>query len=59
MHGATMSNLRMKNPPFVSRIDRMTRLLVIYALVQWFNIIANSSDILVSNMELEAKVCGG
>lgn len=54
-----MSNLRMKNPPFVSRIDRMTRLLVIYALVQWFNIIANSSDILVSNMELEAKVCGG
>ncbi|KAJ4992889.1 exopolygalacturonase [Stagonosporopsis vannaccii] len=37
MEGATMSNIRMRNPP------------------HWFNIIANSSDILISNMDLEAK----
>ncbi|PSN73831.1 exopolygalacturonase [Corynespora cassiicola Philippines] len=36
MKGATMSNLRMRNPP------------------HWFNIIANSSDILISNMDLRA-----
>ena len=24
--------------------------------MQWFNIIANSSDVLISNMDLEAKV---
>jgi len=37
MEGATMSNIRMRNPP------------------HWFNIIANSSDILISNMDLEAE----
>lgn len=37
MKGATMSNLRMRNPP------------------HWFNIIANSSDILISNMDLQAR----
>ncbi|KAH7064317.1 exopolygalacturonase [Paraphoma chrysanthemicola] len=36
--GATMANLRMKNPP------------------NWFNIIANSSDVLISNMDLRAEV---
>ncbi|CRJ80202.1 hypothetical protein BN1708_000186 [Verticillium longisporum] len=36
MHGAVMSNLRMRNPP------------------HWFNIIANSSDILISNIHLNA-----
>ncbi|KAI0887125.1 glycoside hydrolase family 28 protein [Annulohypoxylon maeteangense] len=35
--GATMSNLRMRNPP------------------NWFNIIANSSDVIISNMDLRAK----
>ncbi|KAI5864541.1 glycoside hydrolase family 28 protein [Durotheca rogersii] len=37
MKGATMSNLRMRNPP------------------HWFNIIANSSDIIISNMDLRAQ----
>lgn len=37
MDGATMSNIRMRNPP------------------HWFNIIANSSDILISNMDLKAE----
>ncbi|KAI1406658.1 glycoside hydrolase family 28 protein [Hypoxylon fuscum] len=37
MKGATMSNLRMRNPP------------------NWFNIIANSTDIIISNMDLRAK----
>ncbi|KAI0902551.1 glycoside hydrolase family 28 protein [Annulohypoxylon nitens] len=37
MKGATMSNLRMRNPP------------------NWFNIIANSSDIIISNMDLRAE----
>ncbi|KAI1081031.1 glycoside hydrolase family 28 protein [Whalleya microplaca] len=37
MKGATMSNLRMRNPP------------------NWFNVIANSTDILISNMDLRAK----
>ncbi|KAM0330806.1 hypothetical protein ACHAQA_003760 [Verticillium albo-atrum] len=36
MHGAVMSNLRMRNPP------------------HWFNIIANSTDILISDMHLNA-----
>ncbi|KAH6644374.1 exopolygalacturonase [Boeremia exigua] len=37
MEGATMSHIRMRNPP------------------NWFNIIANSSDILISNMDLRAE----
>ncbi|KAI0180209.1 glycoside hydrolase family 28 protein [Hypoxylon sp. FL1284] len=37
MKGATMSNLRMRNPP------------------NWFNIIANSSDIIISDMNLRAE----
>ncbi|KAI0007842.1 glycoside hydrolase family 28 protein [Xylariaceae sp. FL0662B] len=37
MKGATMSNLRMRNPP------------------NWFNIIANSTDILIGHMDLRAK----
>ncbi|KAI1475997.1 glycoside hydrolase family 28 protein [Daldinia eschscholtzii] len=41
MKGATMSNLRMRNPP------------------NWFNIIANSSDIIVSNMDLRAESLNG
>ncbi|KAI1094407.1 glycoside hydrolase family 28 protein [Rostrohypoxylon terebratum] len=41
MKGATMSNLRMRNPP------------------NWFNIIANSSDIIISNMDLRAKSLKG
>ncbi|KAJ8113962.1 hypothetical protein OPT61_g4048 [Boeremia exigua] len=41
MEGATMSHLRMRNPP------------------HWFNIIANSSDILVSNMDLRAESPNG
>ncbi|KAI1451875.1 glycoside hydrolase family 28 protein [Annulohypoxylon moriforme] len=39
--GATMSNLRMRNPP------------------NWFNIIANSSDVIISNMDLRAKSLKG
>ncbi|KAI1104685.1 glycoside hydrolase family 28 protein [Jackrogersella minutella] len=41
MKGATMSNLRMRNPP------------------NWFNIIANSSDIMISNMDLRAESLNG
>ncbi|KAI0131594.1 glycoside hydrolase family 28 protein [Hypoxylon sp. NC0597] len=41
MKGATMSNLRMRNPP------------------NWFNIIANSSDIIISNMDLRAESLNG
>ncbi|KAI8962504.1 glycoside hydrolase family 28 protein [Daldinia sp. FL1419] len=41
MKGASMSNLRMRNPP------------------NWFNIIANSSDIIVSNMDLRAESLNG
>ncbi|EGY16444.1 exopolygalacturonase [Verticillium dahliae VdLs.17] len=41
MHGAVMSNLRMRNPP------------------HWFNIIANSSDILISDMHLNATSLDG
>ncbi|KAI0380975.1 glycoside hydrolase family 28 protein [Hypomontagnella monticulosa] len=41
MKGATMSNLRMRNPP------------------NWFNIIANSTDIIVSNMDLRAESLNG
>ncbi|KAI2471505.1 glycoside hydrolase family 28 protein [Annulohypoxylon bovei var. microspora] len=41
MKGATMSNLRMRNPP------------------NWFNIIANSSDIIISNMDLRAESLKG
>ncbi|KAI1417486.1 glycoside hydrolase family 28 protein [Hypoxylon sp. FL1857] len=41
MKVATMSNLRMRNPP------------------NWFNIIANSSDIIISNMDLRAESLNG
>ncbi|KAI1768985.1 glycoside hydrolase family 28 protein [Hypoxylon sp. FL1150] len=41
MKGATMSNLRMRNPP------------------NWFNIIANSTDVIVSNMDLRAESNNG
>ncbi|KAI0840402.1 glycoside hydrolase family 28 protein [Hypoxylon sp. FL0890] len=41
MKGATMSNLRMRNPP------------------NWFNIIANSSDIIISDMDLRAESLNG
>ncbi|KAF2187158.1 glycoside hydrolase family 28 protein [Zopfia rhizophila CBS 207.26] len=41
MKGASMSNLRMRNPP------------------HWFNIIANSTDILISNMDLRAESLNG
>ncbi|KAG9257616.1 exopolygalacturonase [Emericellopsis atlantica] len=41
LEGGSMSNLRMRNPPF------------------WFNLIANSTDIIVSNMDLEAVATDG
>ncbi|CRK19495.1 hypothetical protein BN1708_012652 [Verticillium longisporum] len=41
MHGAVMSNLRMRNPP------------------HWFNIIGNSSDMLISDMHLNATSLDG
>ncbi|KAJ3547875.1 hypothetical protein NM208_g1296 [Fusarium decemcellulare] len=40
-HGATMSNLRMRNSP------------------NWFNIIANSSDVIISNLDIQAKSTDG
>ncbi|KAI8292295.1 Exopolygalacturonase [Colletotrichum sp. SAR11_57] len=39
--GATMSHLRMRNPP------------------NWFNLIANSTDVLISNMDLRAESTNG
>ncbi|KEY72818.1 hypothetical protein S7711_04407 [Stachybotrys chartarum IBT 7711] len=41
LHGGTMSNIRMRNPP------------------NWFNIIANSTDIIISDMDLVAKATDG
>ncbi|KAH8687041.1 pectin lyase fold/virulence factor [Ilyonectria robusta] len=41
VEGATMSNLRMRNPP------------------NWFNLIANSTDVLVTDMHLKASSANG
>lgn len=53
LKGGTMSNLRMRNSPNVSRIHSSK-----YHTdqKQWFNIIANSTDILISNMDINATV---
>ena len=55
LHGGSVSGIRMTNPPGVGTKAHALRSTPADARCQWFNLVANSSDILVSDMKLDAQ----